>query len=278
MVWVSGSAAPTVVTPEIANQKMRMWSISKPVTAVATLQLAAKQPGGASPALRSAIKEAITQSSNCAQRRVVLGLQALAGTKQESPAQHYAAAQQQFTSVLTRAGVEGTEPVERGSDTDCSTYLAERPVQGWPPKSKALLLGTTQWTLVDAVRWMGTLQTGAYGSAGAQVLEVMQLPKSRPPVSEVPESTYTPKSLSWGAGDALKEWMPAYKAGWGGHDTGNFFVSQVVGLEVAGRKMAIAAVFKPSTNPPSDNPGESSAPEALEALLASVRPVLSSLR
>lgn len=273
-VWVSGAATPGTTSAAITSKRIRMWSVSKPVAAVAVLQVAAELPEGASPALKAAIHDAITQSSNCAQRRVVLGLQAIAGTAAQSHAQHYAAAQEQFKSVLTSAGVKGTTTVDRQTDGECAAYLAASPVKGWPPSSDALLFGTTTWTLSDAVHWMAALQAGTYGRSGESVLGYMRLPKSKPPLSEAPPGSYTPSSLAWGAGDSLAAWHPAYKSGWGGHATNEFFVSQVVGVTVGKQRIAIAVQFRPSTNPPSDNPADSPAIQGIQTMLSSIRPVL----
>lgn len=74
-------------------------------------------------------------------------------------------------------------------------------------------------------------------------------------------------------------WAPAYKGGWGGHNLNppDFRASEIVVLDVGSHKVALAAVFRPTVQPKSDDPGATHAPQALKALFASVETTLMEL-
>src|SRR5947209_1467030 len=265
-VWVEGWSSP-LEAGEV-DQPSRLWSMSKPVTAVATLQAARNQ---VSPDVRRAMEDAITRSDNCAQRRVILELQRLDGG--------IAAAIRGFDLTLFEAGVAPPRPApEAGgisSEPECTAYLEANAAGLRDPLGPALLLGVPEWNVDGAVHFAHALAHREYGQAGEEVLGLMRLPKQRS-LEGVPQDMTAP--LDWGAGAAFPGWQPAYKGGWGGSRQGAYVAGQIVVLTVGGTRVALAAMFHPSTQPPSDNPGATPAPKALADIFASVRRPLRALQ
>jgi hypothetical protein len=249
----SGSAAP-----------MRMWSMSKPVAAIALLRIAEKSHHPLSAVVQDAMRRAIQRSENCRQRRVVLELQKLAGGVTQARAA--------VESVLREAGSAAIVASEAApAETSCRDYLTRSGAGLAEPLGPALLLGTSTWSVSDAVAFAHALSAGRYGEAGASVLRLMREPKLSS--DEQLAGGYT-ASLDWGAGRALANWDPAYKAGWGGSLHGNFLAGQIAVVEIHGVPIAIAAMFHPTTEPAGDDPGLTSAPRAVEEILATVTSAL----
>lgn len=260
-VWEEGIGEPVIEGDDV-DRTMRMWSISKLVTALATLDAARRVSSqSASGTLRDAIMDAVRQSNNCAQRRVVLGLQELAGG--------VSGARAAFREVLSRAGVRlGPNPQSGGEISDyCRRYLAERAGVG-DPFGRTALFGVQRWTIEDMMRFARALAEGRYGRSGSEVLEDMRRPKL--PSEETPPGDFT-AAPDWGAGQAFASDDVAYKAGWGGYDHADGYVaSQLVIAGDADRPLVVVAAFHPDVQPPDDDPGKTAAPQAMTEMLGRV--------
>ena len=252
-VLAPGWSAP--VSAGDAQRQVRMWSMSKPVAAVAALE--ATHGTKPSAQLMSAMTRAITRSENCPQRRVVLGLQALTG----GPTQARAALRGVLAHAgATHAAITSSAPPPEAA---CQPYLQSSGLKD--PMAGALTLGTSRWTVLDAVHFAAALGAGEYGRPGQTVLGLMQ--RTKHPSEELGDpSEYTPDP-AWGAGKAFAGMHPAYKAGWGGVQQQSFLAGQLVVVH----GVAIAAFFHPSTQPPIDDPGQTKAPQALELIFRAVR-------
>lgn len=267
--WVVGWNAPIVA----GNDRLdRMWSISKPVAAVATLQAYHDSPP---PGVDEALTAAIQRSDNCAERGVVLTLQAAPG----------ADAAVRFDDVLSRAGVRPVGPLQILPASEDGAYCPPL-LEGWGIvgiSDSAPGFGTYSWTLRDAVSFAHALAGGEYGRSGATVLQAMQLQK-RYGLEQDSTSDYT-APLDWppSGGTFPAKWDPAYKGGWGGHapragfPAGDFMAAQIVVVHVGGYSVALAARFWPSREPTSDDPGITAAPRALHDLFARVQKTLAAL-
>jgi hypothetical protein len=255
-VWKQGWAAPVVVG-DGSDRPMRMWSISKAATAIAVFETIRKP----SKALQTSIMRALTRSENCAQRRVVLGLQALKGG--------VTGAEAAVADVLARAGARVTvRPEAQAPEQGCLAYLVEHRGELHDINAPAALLGTVRWTLADAVRFAFALGSGRYGSAGDRVLQYMAQPKLP---SEDAGATMTAPT-NWGAGAALAGLDGlAYKGGWGGSSSKTYMTAQIAIVSIGGRRVAMAAAFHPTQQPASDDPGPTKAPQALSALFGAAR-------
>jgi hypothetical protein len=74
--------------------------------------------------------------------------------------------------------------------------------------------------------------------------------------------------VDWGAGRALGRFDPAYKAGWGGTQQGDFLAGQMALFEPrSGDRVVVAVIFHPAVQPSIDDPGLTRAPEALQAVM-----------
>jgi ADP-ribose pyrophosphatase YjhB (NUDIX family) len=256
-VFKEGWAAPVVVG-DAPNRPMRMWSISKAVTAIAVFETQPKP----SEALRTSIMRALTRSENCAQRRVVLGLQALSKGG-------VIGAEAAVADVLARAGANVTvRPEAQAPEQNCLAYLTAHRGGLADIKAPAALLGTVRWTLADAVRFAAALGRGHYGAAGNRVLQHMARAKLP---SEDPGAVMT-APLNWGAGAALAGLDGlAYKGGWGGSASKSYMAAQIAVVTVDGRHVAMAAAFHPTQQPANDDPGLTKAPQALATLFDAAR-------
>jgi hypothetical protein len=260
-VMVEGWDQP-VTAGDNRRDKMRMWSMSKPATAIAAIEAAERKRLAPSAELADAMRGAITRSENCRQRRVVLGLQKLAGTP--------AKAKEGWESVLARAGdtdVAIVEPPAAQVVGACAEWWKTQ--TGVNPAANAFQLGVVTWTVADAARFAFALGQGRYDEPGKTVLGLMRLAKQKSRESE--DGEYTP-GLKWGAGNAFAGFSPAYKAGWGGHDKGNYLAGQYVVLD--GGKVALAVMFHPTKQPATDDPGLTVAPKAIEKIMDTVKPEL----
>jgi hypothetical protein len=247
---------------ETAPSRGRLWSLAKPISAIAAYQLA--MAGGRSPSasLVTAARDAITRSDNCGERRVILEIEKQAGGIR--------AARVAFHRVLAEAGVHLTTTIRRSplkEDPECVAYLSKR--AGPLRNTDVWQFGTSEWTTWQAVAFAHALADGTYGRAGVSILNLMKLHK-QPELSSLEGPTGEQiKDLQWGAGRALSAWAPAYKAGWGGARRGRFLASQVVVLKTR-PAAALAVVFYPSVQPRTDNLGETVAPRAISRLFAVV--------
>jgi hypothetical protein len=267
---LDASPAPLVATSEAggADRFMRLWSISKVATMVALLQrLGWGDRGGEtpSPEILEALAGAMTRSENCRQRRVVIELQRAAGG--------IAGARQALADEFTSFGAK-LQPGSQVAPPEalCLPFL-RRQTEIPDPLAPALLLGTSRWRVGDAVRFAHALAIGAFGKAlSDQVLTLMSAPKRASRESEPGELT---SPLNWGAGVVFADLRPAYKAGWGGSLNGNFLAGQIVVVGLPGNDhLSLAVMFHPSTQPERDDPGITVAPEAIEAVMQTVRSAL----
>jgi hypothetical protein len=243
---------------------MRMWSMSKVAVMVALLRAEGWghiRGNRLSPEVASALRGTILRSENCRERRVVLELQAATGGPQ--------GARRAINEVMhgAEAGVRVSREVA-SPDPSCVEYLGgQREVRR--PLAPAGLLGTSTWRVGDAVRLLAALGRDAYGVAvSRRVIAAMRAPKQAS--REVPAGELT-APLDWGAGRAFANLHPAYKAGWGGTQHGNFMAGQIALVEApAWGRVAMAVMFHPSVQPPSDDPGRTVAPRAVELVMDSV--------
>lgn len=262
---------PVVVAlPRTARSRaMRMWSMSKVATAVALLRQTGwgERSGKAlSPETERALWGALTRSENCRQRRVILELQQAAGG---SPAQ----ARRVVTAVLARAGARARLGSQVASpDPSCLEYL-EGENEIAEPLAPALLLGVSTWRVADAVRFVYALGTDRYGAAVADLVTgAMRAPKAAS--REVAPGELT-APLDWGAGRAFAGLVPAYKAGWGGSLQGKYLAGQIAFVDLPGGvPLAVAVMFHPATQPPTDDPGQTVAPRGVELVMQSLRRAL----
>ena len=269
-LWLDNDEIPIEVGEQLGPG--RLWSLSKPVAAVAAIE-AADGRGGPTPALMAAVTDAITKSDNCGQREVVLDLQQREGGID--------GAQAAFGAVLKRAGVTLSTKPQRAAvsaTSACRSYLSTNGGEITDPFGTALQFGTDEWTLHDAVLFAHALANGTYERAGEVVLGLMRQPKDRPAGASPADYTASLDDPPSG-GRFPPEWAPAYKGGWGGHSLSppDFRASAIVVLDVGGHKVALAAVFRPTMQPHSDDPGVTPAPQALSALFASVEQTLADL-
>jgi hypothetical protein len=265
-LWLNGWSSPIVVragTPTYG----RMWSMSKPVAVIATYQAAQRQGEGLGTSLVTAATDAITRSDNCAERRIILGLQQLTGG--------LAPALSAFDGVLAQAGDRVARTPERAalSEPTCLAYFRKRAPTNIP-NAEAWEFGTDEWTVAQAAAFAHALATGVYGSTGRFAVTLMAMPKRAALTNiEGPSGDHI-ANLQWGAGTAFAPWHPAYKPGWGGSQQANFLTGQIVVLKKADPPVAIAAMFYPTTEPSTDDVGATAGPEALEAMFDRIREAL----
>jgi hypothetical protein len=243
---------------------MRMWSMSKIVTAVAMLRAKGwgeERGEPLSPEVEEALRAAITRSENCPQRRIVIELQHSLGDSVQR-------ARQAVADALRMAGGKAHPGVEvEPPEAACTEYL-EGQEDVPEPLAPALLLGTSEWRVGDAARFMLALGENAYGAAISRyLLGLMREPKELSREALPGEFT---APLDWGAGRALSRFDPAYKAGWGGTQQGAFMTGQMALLEIPAGRAAVAVMFHPAVQPSIDDPGLTSAPAALEAVMRSL--------
>lgn len=263
---LSGWRAPVAIAsdPADAGRAMRLWSTSKVLTAVALLRRAGwgDAPGQRlSPEVDAALAGALVRSENCRQRRIVLELQEAASGAEHARADLVRIVADAGARIALGADVEPPQPI-------CRPFL-ETQRGSADPMAPTLLLGTSLWSMADAARFAHALASGRYGDAVAdRVLGLMRVPKRAS--RETPPGDYT-AALDWGAGRALAELAPAYKAGWGGSLLDDFFVTQVAALELEGGDVAsLAVAFHPDVQPPKDDPGLTPGPAAVEAVMHAV--------
>jgi hypothetical protein len=243
---------------------MRMWSMSKIVTAVTLLRAKGwdeERGKPLSPEVEEALRAAITRSENCPQRRIVIELQHSLGDSVQR-------ARQAVADVLRMAGGKAHPGVEvELPEAACTEYL-EGQEDVPEPLAPALLLGTSEWRVGDAARFMLALGENTYGAAISRyLLGLMREPKQLSREALPGEFT---APLDWGAGQALSRFNPAYKAGWGGTQQGAFMAGQMALLEIPTGRAAVAVMFHPAVQPSIDDPGLTKAPAALEVVMRSL--------
>lgn len=247
---------------EGSGDQMRMWSMSKVVTAVALLRAQGwgAEPGrDLSPEVKEALEAALTRSENCPQRRIVLELQHVLGDSTER-------AREAVAEVVRQAGGRALPGAEVASpDAGCIEFL-EGQEEIPEPLAPALLLGTSEWRVTDAVRFAHALGENGYGDAVSEfVLGLMREPKAANRETEPGELT---APLDWGAGAVLAGFEPAYKAGWGGTQQGAFMAGQIAVLKLpGGGRAAIAVISHPAVQPSRDDPGLTIAPASVETVM-----------
>ena len=264
-VVLDGGTTLVAAEPGEPERAMRAWSMSKVLTAIALLRAQGwgERPGRSlSSEAEEAMTGALVRSENCRQRRMVLELQQAAGG---TPADALAALAD--TAGIAGASIEMVEAPER-PEPICHPFL-ETQRQIADPLAPGLLLGTSTWTVASAARLAYALGDGRYGAALTErLLALLREPKL--PSRESPAGDYT-AALDWGAGSALVDLQPAYKAGWGGTLQGQFLVGQLAVVQMPGGGVAgIAVAFHPDTQPPKDDPGLTAGPTAVETVMAAV--------
>jgi hypothetical protein len=245
-----------------------MWSVSKVATAIALLEVAGwdAKPGPLRSDVKYAMRAALVGSTDCAQRQMVVELQEATGGP--------AAAQAAVQSVLDRAGARQAVVLDRAAEASsgCQPYLSANS-QTPDPYRLALQLGTAEWTVQDAARFALALGNGTFGSAiQRRILSLLRRPKehSEDPFAQGLDVT---TRLDWGAGEALGDLMPAYKAGWGGSsgETPTFVNEQVIFLDLPTGPLGIALTYEPATVPIRDDPGLTEARGAMKLALTQLR-------
>ncbi|MGH2958784.1 MAG: hypothetical protein ACRDKE_04220 [Solirubrobacterales bacterium] len=270
VVWPTGWKQPVVVAGH-APASGQMWSLSKPVTAIAAYDAAVGQAANGLPSkgLRQGIKDSIRRSDNCGQRRVALGLQELYGGIQ-------AKAIKAFADVLGEAGATvETGAIQRKQDSaessDCTRYITEvAPLESVKSTDPAVQFGTTEWTSLQAATFAHALASGTYGPAGEYVLDLMGQSKLKPR-PDTNKDPLVPKDLNWGAGNAFVAWKAAYKSGWGGKREQNFAATQIVVLRGVKPSVALAAVVYPKAPVADEDPEKTTAPEDLTDIFTQIR-------
>ena len=106
----------------------------------------------------------------------------------------------------------------------------------------------------------------------------MRLPKERPAGGSPTDYTASLNDPPSG-GTFPREWAAAYKGGWGGHrmNPPNFRAAEIVVLNVGTHTVAVAAIFRPTVQPRSDDPGVTHAPQALQALFSTIEQTITEL-
>lgn len=275
-IWPVEWESPIVVKGN-APAEARMWSMSKPVTAIAALRAFERKNQKPTLAFRKSMRDAITMSGNCGARRMALSLQTNSGTE--------SAAKEAFRKVLTDANtdvsVAGVQSKLTQADVaSCKKYLSEiAPIE--VPSESALQFGTVNWSVAEAVGFMRELSAksgGGYGTAGRTVLRLMGQPKQSVPATYGESEQGARKYPNWGAGESLTKWKPAYKAGWGGSNQNAFVAGQIVLLRGVNPPVAIAAMFHPNAQPPNDDPEQTKSREALNEIFNRISTQLDSMR
>lgn len=257
--WILGQPQPVFAGDDL-NRRMRLWSMSKPFAAIVALRAIKPRPAWLEPAL----EDLIMRSENCPMRELMVELQRRSGS--------VAAVRSDLAKLFAAGGADDTAIAAEVEppDPDCRERL-ER--DGIPlPGTEALLMGISTWRIDDAVRMTHALASGRFGVEGDRLLALMRRPKAASEeIADPGEYTADP---AWGAALALGGLDPAYKPGWGGTLQGEFMVGQLVVVPAASPAMAIAVTVHPDLQPDVDDPGRTIGPQAVEAVLRSVRPLI----
>ncbi|HEX8103656.1 MAG TPA: hypothetical protein VF533_13655 [Solirubrobacteraceae bacterium] len=265
-VWANGWSDAAVAPPSAKTAQSRMWSMSKPVTAVALMEAL----DGRAPEDHAfeAMQGALIRSENCRQRRVVLELQKHAGGADKAAAR--------IRSVLERAGASPDVNIplkpEGPEDAQCDAVLRGL---GADPASPALQLGTAEWTVRDGAAFARALAAREYGKAGETPRRLMMRPKDRSHDPGVTDADYS-VSPEWGARREFSRFPDlAFKGGWGGRRQKRYLVGQIVSMTIHGVPVGVMGVFHPNVQPTvSDDPGDTKGPEEIERAFGTIAPVL----
>lgn len=261
--------ATPLVRGAAPDRRVRLWSMVKPVTAVALLKARGNKVGG----LERYLRAALLRSENCAQRKLVLELQRAQGGID--------AAKRALRDTLVAVGgqIETSRAQISVDGRDCRIAGFES-LSVADAGRQALFAGTSNWRISDAVRFAHGLRDERVFSKeiSDRILGLMRAPKlaSREPGAD---SRIT-APLEWGAGSVFRSpcWHVAYKGGWGRNVAVPFSAGQLGSVELAnGRWAAFAVVFHPTVQPIDSDPGKALAPEALGAALAPLRRKLQKL-
>lgn len=259
-VMVDGSAEPAVVGD--ASRRMRTWSMVKLVTALTLIEVRGGEIGDVEPI----VERALRQSDNCAQRKLVLELQQALGSE--------AAVKGAVVATVARAGAGlDVDLAQRGPDGRHCIAPGYAGLSAEDAELPALLLGTTEWGVADAVRVAHALRDGgAYGGATSDyLLGLLRAPKSNS--GEPGAGDLLTASPSWGAGEIFAGscWNLAYKAGWGGSANQSYLAGQLGAVDLPdGRWAAFAIMFHPAAQPGDDDPGKAGAALAVETVLSAL--------
>jgi hypothetical protein len=254
------------------SKRMRLWSLSKPVVATALLRERERR-GESTADLDLYLERALERSDNCAMRELTLDLQDATGGIDGA---RRAISQ---TAMLAGASVD-LEPAQKDREGSvCLTSGEDDLTPTWAHRL-ALLVGTSTWTITDAVRFVRGLAIGAPDLVGrpsisATVLRLMRKPKMN---SEEPLAGTFTVAPDWGAGDAFSNrcWHLAYKAGWGGAQAHIPWLGAQIGtvtLPDIG-SVAFAVAVHPYEQPPDDDPGQTTVPKAIALVLTALRHAL----
>lgn len=215
----------------------RLWSLSKPVIALAALGSGA----GEVPS-RTLVEESITRSSNCAARSLVVDLD---GSNSASNPREGVDA---FEGVLAEAGItlsrgpQVAVPVEDGCSANGYPTLRDADEELLP------LFGTAEWRSLDAVRFMRALGDFIYGSPGQQVLRLMAEPKlaNEDPGASCDPGRPEPDKWVWGIGKVFEGWKTYFKSAWGGGpaESGPVMFSQMGLVERGDESYALAVSLR----------------------------------
>lgn len=266
-LMLDGDLAPVTGGPDVTRGGSRVWSMIKPVTAVALLrgqQLESEDTG-------ETLSAALRRSENCPQRRLLLRLQAVSSGID--------GAKRALRDVVSAAGgslrTAGAQVSPDGHDCRTPAYEGLTEAEALNP---AVLAGTATWRITDAVRFAHALRgRTTYGpDVSDRVLRFLRARKLRSREPGVDAQTVA--SPDWGAGAVFRAscWRVAYKGGWGRNQKLRFTAGQFGSVDLpSGRWAAFAVVFRPGQQPPDSDPAKARAPEALAAAL---RPLKAALR
>ena len=263
-----GSGRPLLVGSD-PGAPLRLWSLSKPVTAV-TMLAHTRNQSVASEAHQMALylSRALRMSDNCAQRALMLKVQAEVGGIR--------AARLALAHTISLAGGSVNTDVMQADDLgfQCitSTYTG---IPRSEVSEPALLAGTGTWTIADALKLAAGLRTGIFGSPGRVVSKYMAEPK----LYGVEPGADVTTNPNWGAGAAFPQacWQLAYKAGWGGAASHiQWLATQIGSFSLRDFGFAAFAVaYQPYSQPANDDPRNANAPEAFADVFSALRSALS---
>ncbi|HEY5197590.1 MAG TPA: hypothetical protein VIJ51_11260 [Solirubrobacteraceae bacterium] len=273
-VWLPGSPAPLLAGQDL-RLEMRLWSLSKPLVAF-TLLRADATAGADDAGLAPYLERSLDRSDNCAQRYLTLRLQDATGGI-TSAALSLA---QTLRSDGGELDVSHAQTDTLGSACVSSSY-AGLPTSYVP--RRALLVGTATWTITDAVRFARslTVSTNAGTPAATASAKVLALMRHAKESSIEPGAGALTAPLDWGAGEAFSApcWRVAWKAGWGGAAAHIPWLGSQLGVVTlpGGQPLAFAVAVHPYDQPPDDDPGLTTAPAGVTAMLSALRGALTSV-
>lgn len=261
-----------LVMGQDTRSTMRLWSLSKPVVALALLRAREfrRQPLGD---LDRYLDWALERSDNCAMRELTLDLQDATGGIR--------GARSAITATLGASGAElDLQPIQEDREGAVCLGGAEPELSSGFADRMALLVGTARWRIGDAVRFVRGLVQGlddvrGHPSVSDIVLRLMHEPKL---IDEEPTTGPLKAAPNWGAGEVFSApcWRLAYKAGWGGAQAHLAWLGAQMGVLKLreGHTIVFAVAVHPYDQPPNDDPGETDVPRATRLILKAVRGAL----